>query len=86
MQHEADPGAVCSGANAEGLQKGGGGRGLSFRPGPVRPCATAKPSSPPPRDLLEQGGEEGGRGVQGGAPPPPPEHTQSTGNRKIIGE
>ena len=33
------------------------------------------------RDLLERGG-----GVQGGGVPPLPEHTQSTGNRKIIGE
>ena len=38
------------------------------------------------RDLLERGGGgEGGR-VQGRGPPPLPEHTQSTGNRKIIGE
>ena len=51
---------------------------------------------PAPNKPFERGGGRGrrggagtclsrGGGVQGGAAPPP-EHTQSTGNRKIIGE
>ena len=45
---------------------------------------------PHPRDLLERGGKgvqgRGGGGEGGRGPPTLPEHTQSTGNRKIIGE
>ena len=36
------------------------------------------------RDLLERGGRGGGG--PGGSPPPPSERTQSTGNRKFIGQ
>ena len=54
----------------------GGVGGLHTRTGPGCP--------PPGRDLLEQGG--GVQGSTGEAPPSLLEHTQSTGNNKIIGE
>ena len=51
------------------------------------PVALLEGLVPPPGTCLSGGGRGGGEGVQGGGVPPPlPEHTQSTVNKKFIGE